>query len=255
MTIKTGNLQRSISCSISYVDVFWFLQEKPEDIDVADAAGNTPLQVASLNGHEDVVKLLLEAGCNIHCVNDKKDSPLLDAVENGHFEVVKLLLAAGVNPKIRNEEGEEPINKIDDSHDHAHEIRQALLRARANFGHTQPSVPVQSPQTESYSSRSRRTQSHGRSTRTGEHQLYTSYNVHSLRSAAARGDLATVGNILQVIVTPGFDDPESLVAAARGGHDEVLQILLGFGNADPDPPPLEHKDWEHATPMLAAIGS
>jgi ankyrin repeat protein len=235
------------------------LQEKPEDLDVADAAGNTPLQCASLNGHEDVVKMLIDAGCNIHCVNDRKDSPLLDAVENGHLEVVKLLLAAGVNPKIRNEEGEEPINKIDESGEDAEAIRQAirqaLIRARANVGHTQPSLPVQSPQTESYSSRSRRTQSHGRSTKTGEHQLYTSYNVNSLRSAAARGDLQTVGNILQVIVTPGFDDPESLVAAARGGHEEVLQILLGFGNADPDPQPLEHKDWEHATPMLAAIGS
>lgn len=232
------------------------LQEKPEDLDVADAAGNTPLQCASLNGHEDVVKMLIEAGCNIHCVNDRKDSPLLDAVENGHLEVVKLLLAAGVNPKIRNEEGEEPINKIDESGDDAEAIRQALIRARANVGHTQPSLPVQSPQTESYSSRSRRTQSHGRSTKTGEHQLYTSYNVSTLRSAAARGDLQTVGNILQVIVTSDFfDDPESLVAAARGGHEEVLQILLGFGNADPDPQPLEHKDWEHATPMLAAIGS
>lgn len=231
------------------------LQEKPEDLDVADAAGNTPLQCASLNGHEDVVKLLLGAGCNIHCVNDRKDSPLLDAVENGHLEVVKLLLAAGVNPKVRNEEGEEPINKIDETGEDAEAIRQALMRARANFGPTQQSIPVQSPQTENYSSRSRRTQSHGRSTKTGEHQLYTSYNVSSLRSAAARGDLQTVGNILQVIVTPGFDDPESLVAAARGGHEEVLQILLGFGNADPDPPPLENKDWEHATPMLAAIGS
>ena len=231
------------------------LQEKPEDLDVADAAGNTPLQCASLNGHEDVVKMLIEAGCNVHCVNDRKDSPLLDAVENGHLEVVKLLLAAGVNPKIRNEEGEEPINKIDESGDDAEAIRQALIRARANVGHTQPSLPVQSPQTESYSSRSRRTQSHGRSTKTGEHQLYTAYNLGTLRSAAARGDLQTVGNILQVIATNGLDDPESLVAAARGGHEEVLQILLGFGNADPDPQPLEHKDWEHATPMLAAIGS
>lgn len=232
-----------------------FLAEKPSDLDVADAAGNTPLQCASLNGHDEVVKILLNAGCNIHCVNDSKDSPLLDAVENGHLEVVKLLLAAGVNPKIRNAEGEEPINKINEEDEDAEEIRQALLKARPNVKHEQPSAPVQSPHTESHNARSRRTQSHGRSTKTGEHQLYTSYNVQSLRSACARGDLETVGNILQVIVTPGFDDPESLVAAARGGHDEVLQILLGFGNADPDPPPLKNKHWEHATPILAAIGS
>lgn len=232
-----------------------FLQEKPQDLDVADPAGNTPLQCASLNGHVEVVKLLLDAGCNLHCVNNVKDSPLLDAVENGHLEVVKLLLAAGANPKIRNEKGEEPIDKIDKSGDDADAIRQALKTARANAAPTQTVASVQSPHTENYSSRSRRTQSHGRSTKTGDNHLYTSYTVNSLRAASARGDLQTVGQILQVLVTDGFDDPESLVAAARGGHDEVLQILLGFGNADPDPPPLENKDWEHATPMLAAIGS
>src|SRR5438045_9014322 len=77
------------------------LQEKPDDLDVADAAGNTPLQCASLNGHVELVKLLLDAGCNIHCINTKMESPLLDAVENGHFEAVKLLLDAGVNRRMR----------------------------------------------------------------------------------------------------------------------------------------------------------
>ncbi|KAI0187763.1 ankyrin repeat protein, partial [Xylaria flabelliformis] len=87
------------------------LAERPEDLNFADYAGNTPLQVASLNGHEDIVQLLIEAGCNLDCRNSDKETPLLDAVENGHLAVVKLLLKAGVNPRKADAEGHEPLEK------------------------------------------------------------------------------------------------------------------------------------------------
>src|SRR5699024_1572727 len=51
-------------------------------------------------------------------------------------------------------------------------------------------------------------------------------------------------------------DTESLIAATKGGHDEVLSLLLGMGDADPDPAPL-HGGFQkpgYNTPMLAAIG-
>lgn len=239
--------------------VKWLLEENPQDLDVADAAGNTPLQCASLDGHVELVKLLLEAGCNIHCINKAKESPLLDAVENGHLEVVKLLLEAGVNPRVRNQEGAEPIEKIKDTDENAEEIRRVLRDAKLNSKWTQvpasATVPEHSPYEDGFGSRSRRTQSHGRSTKTGDNQLYTSFDTKTLRSAAAKGDLQTVSNILQVLALGHFDDPESLVVAARGGHDEVVGLLLGIGDLDPDPPALKSKDSEHATPMLAAIGS
>jgi hypothetical protein len=110
------------------------LAERPEDLNFADHAGNTPLQVASLNGHEDVVQLLIGAGCNLECRNDVKDTPLLDAVENGHLGVVKLLLAAGVNPRKANAEGQEPLEKVPDDLDNAEEIRQALREAKQKMG-------------------------------------------------------------------------------------------------------------------------
>ncbi|KFY23947.1 hypothetical protein V493_05552 [Pseudogymnoascus sp. VKM F-4281 (FW-2241)] len=228
------------------------LAEYPEDLDQPDAARNTPLQCASLNGHEDIVQMLLQNGCNIHCKNDLGDSPLLDAVENGHLEVIKLLLGAGVDPRARNKLGEEPIMKINKDDEDASAIREALLAARSTYAQARPSATSQTPQAETSDSRNRRTMSHGRSNRTGQHQLYTPLNVATLRTAAAKGDLQTVG-LIAAVLEEGLDDAESLIAAAKGGHDDVLQILLAVGNANPDPSPIPGS-WDYSTPILAAIG-
>jgi hypothetical protein len=228
------------------------LVEYPEDLDTPDAAGNTPLQCASLNGHDDIVQLLLKHKCNVNCKNDLGDSPLLDAVENGHLEVVKLLLDAGVDPRARNRSGEEPIMKINEKEDNANEIRTLLMNARAQYAQAQPSAANQTQQADRHDWASRRPAGRVRGNRTGHNQLYTPFTVAGLRNAAANGDLQTVGNIVSVL-EQGSDDAQSLLNAAKGGHDEILQILLAVGNANPDPPPLRGAG-EYSTPMLAAIG-
>jgi hypothetical protein len=245
------------------------LQERPEDINVADYAGNTPLQIAALNGFDDIVKLLVDAGCNLDCVNHDKDTPLLDAVENGHLEVVKILLNAGVNPRKANAYGQEPIDRVNEELDHADEIKRALQEAKQKMGerrrtseehhldHTDarsshgPESPRRSPGASSsiHAGGGRRAGT-VRATKTSNHLLYMPMDDKTLRQAAARGDEETVTRILQVRET--FDDPESMVAAARGGHDIVMQLLLALGRANPDPSPIS--DGEYSTPMLAAIG-
>ncbi|QPH01247.1 hypothetical protein C2857_005446 [Epichloe festucae Fl1] len=246
------------------------LRERPEDLNVADYAGNTPLQIAAINGCEDIVKLLIDAGCNLDCVNYDKDTPLLDAVDNGHLGVVKLLLDAGVNPRKANVNGEEPIDRVSEDTDNADEIRTALLDARKRAGerrrtsedrhsHTDyadtrdshaPDSPRHSPAAASGST-SRRSGT-VRSTKTRNDLLYMPLDDKTLRQAAGRGDEETVARILQV--KEGYDDPESMVAAARGGHDLVIQLLLGLGGANADPGPVASLPAEFATPILAAIG-
>lgn len=249
------------------------LEERPEDIDVADYAGNTPLQIASINGCEDIVKLLVDAGCSLDCVNYDKDTPLLDAVDNGHLDVIKVLLAAGVNPRKANAYGQEPIDRVSDDQDNAEEIKKVLQEAREKMGerrrtsedhHPQentdarsshgPESPRQSPGAPllSHAASSSRRAGTVRSTKTSNHLLYMPMDDKTLRSAAARGDEETVTRILQVRDT--FDDPESMVAAARGGHDIVMQLLLALGRANPDPGPISSTTHEFSTPMLAAIG-
>lgn len=241
------------------------LSERPEDLNVADYAGNTPLQIAAINGCEDIVELLINAGCNLECVNYDKDTPLLDAVDNGHLGVVKLLLDAGVNPRKANVHGEEPLDRVNDEFDNADEIRALLIKARQRMGDrrrtseernpdnrasTGPESPRRSPA--AASNLNAQSTSSRRAGKTSNHLLYMPMDDKTLRTAAGRGDEETVTRILQV--RDGCDDSEAMVNAARGGHDVVMQLLLALGGANPDPPPVPHMPAEVATPMLAAIG-
>ncbi|OLN93928.1 Protein HOS4 [Colletotrichum chlorophyti] len=246
------------------------LGERPEDLNVADYAGNTPLQIAAINGYEDIVKLLIDAGCNLDCVNYDKDTPLLDAVDNGHLGVVKLLLNAGVNPRKANLSGEEPLDRVSDDLENAADFRAALIEAKSRQGDRRRTSEDQHP-TDQPDSRS----SHGpdsprrspapsighssgrragtvRANKTSNHLLYMSLDDKTLRQAAGKGDEETVTRILQV--KDGCDDSEAMVAAARGGHEVVIQLLLALGGANPDPAPVSSMPPEFATPMLAAIG-
>lgn len=248
------------------------LAERPEDLNFADYAGNTPLQVAALNGHEEIVKLLIEAGCKLDCRNSDKDTPLLDAVENGHLGVVKLLLEAGVNPRKADAEGHEPLDKVPEDLDNAEKIRAALIEAKEKIGElrrtsedhqpqdvqdTVSSHEAESPRRSpaasgSNSLASQRRGGTVRSTKTSNHLLYMSLDEKTLRQAAARGDEETVTRVL--LVREGCNDPEALVNAARGGHDVVMELLLALGRANPDPSPVPGLPTQYGTPMLAAIG-
>lgn len=59
-------------------------------LDVADEAGWTPLIISSSVGNNDLVKLLLEHGCNPNNVTEMKTSCLHYACSKNRIEVVKL---------------------------------------------------------------------------------------------------------------------------------------------------------------------
>ncbi|KAJ5185206.1 hypothetical protein N7491_006923 [Penicillium cf. griseofulvum] len=252
--------------------------ERPEDINIPDNAGNTPLQIASLAGEAEIVKFLLEAGCEINTKNIDKDTPLIDAVENGNVEVVKLLLDAGANPRTVNAEGDEPFELVpsfvDD--DEYEEMRKALADAKANLRpgrrseeHTRPeskepssrrasaargsaasprdSPPTRSPPPVGAANRRKG----GRSEATRNDLLWTKPTFENLREFAAKGDEAGVVSILNILQKA---DNASLIAAAKGGHHDVLSLLYAMGNADADPNPLRGQKPGYNTPMLAAIG-
>ena len=72
------------------------LLKNRHDPDVKDTYGRTPLSWAAMNGHQTVMRLLLDKGAELES-KDKADgrTPLSWAAESGHKAAVKLLLEKG----------------------------------------------------------------------------------------------------------------------------------------------------------------
>ncbi|KAL4974439.1 hypothetical protein BDW66DRAFT_139821 [Aspergillus desertorum] len=271
---QNGRTRLARACAAQELDqVKQRYMERPEDLNVPDNAGNTPLQIAALEGCAPIVEFLIAAGCEVETCNIDKDTPLIDAAENGHEDVVKILLAAGANPRAVNSQGNEPSDLVPDDCD---EIRQLLEKAKAqrrpaNRRSEETSVPPnrepssrrisgasprESPpasgqRSPPYSGTMAAKRKSVRSEATRNDLLWTKATPENLQAFAAKGDIMGVANILNVGQKA---DPESMIAAAKGGHDEVLSLLLGMGDADPDPAPISSMKTGHNTPMLAAIG-
>lgn len=269
---KSGRTPLARACADGkYDQVVQRHEERPEDLNVPDNAGNTPLQIASLNGEAPIVEFLLKAGCEIDTHNIDKDTPLIDAVENGHIEVIKLLLDAGANPRTLNASGDEPYELVpsdlkDDEYD---EIRKAIADAKASSRPSRRSEehtrfdgktslsrrasvasPSRSPPPLSGAASRRKT---GRSEATRNEFLWTQATPEKLREYAAKGDEQGVVSVLNILQKA---DNASLIAAAKGGHEDVLSLMYAMGDADADPNPMKGHGQKagYNTPMLAAIG-
>jgi ankyrin repeat protein len=71
------------------------LLKNRHDLDSKDTYGQTPLSRAAENGHEAVVKLLLEKGAELETKDKDGRTPLSWAAESEYEAVVKLLLEKG----------------------------------------------------------------------------------------------------------------------------------------------------------------
>ena len=249
-------------------------QERPEDLNVPDNAGNSPLQIAALEGFVDIVRFLLEKGAQVDSRNIDKETPLIDAVENGHLEVVKLLLDFGANPRLGNAKGDEPYELVPQDDENYKTIRRLIADAKdhdfskrrrshdnkdgdrdrgssraASTASLRDSPPIITPRSPPAASTSRRRT--GRSESTRNDLLWQPNTPENLKVQAAKGNVQGVIYVLNILQKA---EPEAVIAAAKAGHEEVLQYLLAMGDADPDPDPVQELKAGFNTPILAAIG-
>jgi hypothetical protein len=78
-------------------------------VDETDEFGTTPLLLASIRGHERIVKLLLDAGADPNRENDDHFSPMVGAAANCNDPVVTLLLRRGANPNVKTQTRQTPL--------------------------------------------------------------------------------------------------------------------------------------------------
>lgn len=271
---RNGRTLLARACAGDVKEAERWVRDRPQDLNVPDNAGNTPLQIASLEGDVEIVRLLLDSGCDTTCKNIDSDTPLIDAVENGHLEVVQLLLKAGLDPRQSNAKGQEPLELVKPDLEDSEEIRAALQASKkekdtnrrqsedhsrqhrsrdpdmvsATAAGPSPTHSTRSPPLDP--SAKRRT---ARSQPTNDSLLWVNPTRERLRDAAGKGDLTIVNYILNMRPEA---DTEAVIAAARGGHETILGLILAIAQPEQDPEPLRSGDHKpgYTTPMLAAIG-
>ena len=277
---SSGQTLLARACSNGKFDVAKSrLEERPEDLEHTDNAGNRPLHFASINGHEAIVKLLLDNKCTLDVVNFDGDTPLHDAIENGHVEVVRMLLEAGANPRKANKKGDEPLELLErisrDTEESAvAEMRQCIEAAKmkstevprshqteqthdSNDGRSQQKAnPRYTPPIENHNT-GRGGRATARSTKTSDSILYESYTIEKLREACSEGNMMYVSKYMDI--NEHAKDPECLNIAAKSGHEDIVGLLLALMLVNPDPNPpkegkVEDSVYQSSTPMLAAIG-
>jgi len=81
------------------VDVCRLLIARDADV---NKTGWAPLHYAATNGHLDVMRLLLEENAFIDAASPNGTTPLMMAAHYGNAAAVKLLLEAGADPSLKN---------------------------------------------------------------------------------------------------------------------------------------------------------
>jgi ankyrin repeat protein len=73
------------------------------DLSVADGFGRTALHYAARLGHEDIMRILIEAGAQVDAKDNDGYTPLLRAIQGGdsNFGAVRQLLDAGADRTTR----------------------------------------------------------------------------------------------------------------------------------------------------------
>lgn len=231
-----GRNRLQIACDKGNYDVAKkLLEEDDYDVNDQDNAGNTALHEAALNGHLDLVKLLVKHGAdvNIQSFEMFKDTPLIDASANGHLDVVKYLLAHGSDPTICNAKGLTAFESIEDSDLDEHEreivgeIKRNLRTATKNWKdiNGKNNVPSTNYSGDHTKLRQRSEELMGDfeffwtdiTSRAGKDKLF---------KASKEGKLSYVGAYLE---NGGKIDLKSFFEAVKFGHEDITSLFLAFG--------------------------
>lgn len=202
---------------------------------------STPLHSAAEFGREDVARILLARGADVHTRDEYGQTPLHRAAAYGHLELVRLLLDRGADVDAWTDGGSTPLHKVVQlSFASSIEARLAVARALLDAG-ADPNAPERSsrftPLRYAVSPQGDPALARLLIERGARPDATDAQGGSVLQAAAFQGDLETV----RLVIDGGADvaaadlQTTPLGYAAMGGHVEVVWLLLERG-ADPNRP-------------------
>ncbi|KAL5964078.1 Ankyrin repeat domain-containing protein 50 [Taenia solium] len=192
------------------------LNQNSVDVEARDAAGSTPLVLASRQGYLEIVKCLLEANAKLDQIDQDGWSALRSAAWGGHIDVVNLLLESGVDVDITGPDS------------------RTALRAAAWAGHSEIVLRLLAAGADV-----NRPDAEGRTPLIAAAYMGCGDIIDILADAGANLNHADQDGRTALCVA-AFCVPES------ASHSEVVAKLLQLG-ADPN-----LGDREHVTPLIGA---
>jgi len=75
-----------------------------ESVNLADYDGKTPILIAAMKGHQELVTYLIQRGANLNVVDRFGETPLKEALHHHHDDIVKTLQEQGMKDSTQLEE-------------------------------------------------------------------------------------------------------------------------------------------------------
>jgi len=89
------------------------LDAHPEDLNLPDDGGLTPLHLAVLHCHTNVVALLLKDGADVNRKGKDNETPLHLAAQEGCIDAASMLLEKGANVNPHDHQGRTPLGRAE----------------------------------------------------------------------------------------------------------------------------------------------
>ncbi|OWT42487.1 Ankyrin repeat-containing protein [Pochonia chlamydosporia 170] len=220
------------------------LLDKGADVEPKGSHGQTPLWRAAEKGHEAIVKLLLEKGADVESKGSHGQTPLSWAAEKGHEVIVKLLFDKGADVESKDDHGQTPLSWA------AAEGHEAIVKLLLDKGADVESkddhgwTPLSWAAAEGHEAIVKLLLDKG-----ADVESKGSHGWTPLSWAAAEGHEAVVKLLLDKgadVESKGSHGQTPLSWAAEKGHEAVVKLLLDKG-AD-----VKSKDRDGQTPLCRA---